>query len=106
MTDKNKDVAEDANELTHVDSQGRIRMVNIGEKSLTHRVCVARSEVHMASETLARISEGSMPKGDVLATARLAGIQAAKRTDEWIPLAHPLPLAAAEIFQTPDPEWA
>jgi cyclic pyranopterin phosphate synthase len=97
-------VNKDANRLTHVDSQGRIRMVNIGEKSVTHRVCVARSEVHMARETLARISEGSMPKGDVLATARLAGIQAAKRTDEWIPLAHPLPLDAVEIYLTPDPE--
>jgi cyclic pyranopterin phosphate synthase len=91
-------------ELTHVDSKGRIRMVNIGEKSVTHRVCVARSEVHMAQATLERISDGTMPKGDVLATARLAGIQAAKRTDEWIPLAHPLPLDAVEIFLTPDPE--
>ena len=102
----NRIVEEDANELTHVDAQGRIRMVNIGEKAISHRVCVARSEVHMAKETLARISEGSMPKGDVLATARLAGIQAAKRTDEWIPLAHPLPLDAVEVFLTPDPAGA
>jgi len=94
---------ETAKELTHVDAEGRIRMVNIGEKPVTHRVCVARCEVHMEAATLARISEGSMPKGDVLATARLAGIQAAKRTDEWIPLAHPLPLDAVEIFLTPDP---
>lgn len=104
MSDRN--LKEDANELTHVDAEGRIRMVNIGEKAITHRVCVARSEVHMAKETLARISEGSIPKGDVLATARLAGIQAAKRTDEWIPLAHPLPLDAVDVFLTPDPEGA
>ena len=58
----------------------------------------------MAPETLARISEGTLPKGDVLATARLAGIQAAKRTDEWIPLCHSLPLDTVEIGLVPDPE--
>ena len=58
----------------------------------------------MAPETLARISEGTLPKGDVLATARLAGIQAAKRTDEWITLCHSLPLDAVEIGLVPDPE--
>ena len=57
----------------------------------------------MAPETLARISEGTLPKGDVLATARLAGIQAAKRTDEWIPLCHSLPLDAVEVGLVPDP---
>ena len=57
----------------------------------------------MAPETLAKISEGSLPKGDVLATARLAGIQAAKRTFEWIPLCHPLPLDGIEIELVPDP---
>ncbi len=92
------------NELTHVDAKGRVRMVNIGEKEITHRVCVARAEVHLAAETLAKIADGTVPKGDVLATARLAGIQAAKRTDEWIPLAHPLPLDAVEITLTPDPD--
>jgi cyclic pyranopterin phosphate synthase len=95
-----------AGELTHVDAEGHVRMVNIGEKGITHRVCVARSEVHMAAATLAKITNGTVPKGDVLATARLAGIQAAKRTDEWIPLAHPLPLDAVEISLTPDPERA
>lgn len=93
----------DSSELTHVDAQGHVRMVNIGEKAVSHRVSVARAEVHMAPETLAKIADGQIPKGDVLATARLAGIQAAKRTDEWIPLAHPLPLDAVEVSLTPDP---
>ncbi len=92
-----------SNELTHVDAKGRVRMVNIGDKEITHRVCVARAEVHMAAATLAKIADGSVPKGDVLATARLAGIQAAKRTDQWIPLAHPLPLDVVEVSLTPDP---
>ena len=89
-------------ELTHLDAKGRARMVNVGEKAVTHRRSVARCEVAMAPETLARITSGSVPKGDVLATARIAGIQAAKRTDEWIPLAHPLPLDSVEIELTPD----
>jgi cyclic pyranopterin phosphate synthase len=91
-----------ADGLTHLDERGRARMVDVGGKAVTHRICVARCEVAMAAETLARITEGSMPKGDVLATARIAGIQAAKRTDEWIPLAHPLPLDSVEIVLTPD----
>jgi cyclic pyranopterin phosphate synthase len=93
-----------AEELSHLDAKGRAQMVDVGEKPITRRVCVARGEVRMAPETLARISEGSLPKGDVLATARLAGIQAAKRTDEWIPLCHSLPLDAVEIELVPDPE--
>jgi len=88
--------------LTHLDEKGRARMVNIGEKPVTHRICVARCEVKMASETLARITEGTIAKGDVMATARIAGIQAAKRTAEWIPLAHPLPLDSVEVLLTPD----
>ncbi len=79
-------------------------MVDIGEKEITRRECVARAEVHMNPETLARIADGKIPKGDVLATARIAGIQAAKRTHEWIPLAHPLPLEAVEVELTADPE--
>jgi cyclic pyranopterin phosphate synthase len=92
-----------AGELTHLDERGRARMVNVGEKPVTHRVCVARCEVRMAPETLAKIADGTIPKGDVLATARLAGIQAAKRTDEWIPLAHPLPLDSLVVDLEPDP---
>jgi len=91
-------------DLSHLDANGRAKMVDVGEKPITRRVCVARGEVRMAPETLARISEGTLPKGDVLATARLAGIQAAKRTDEWIPLCHSLPLDAVEIALVPDPE--
>ena len=77
--------------LSHLDEQGRARMVDVGGKPVTERECVARGSVRMAPETLARIRDEGVAKGDVLATARLAGILAAKRTSEWIPLAHPLP---------------
>ena len=92
--------------LTHLDERGRAHMVDVGEKAITRRECVARAEVHMEPATLAKIFDGEIPKGDVLATARIAGIQAAKRTHEWIPLAHPLPLDSVEIELTPDPEGA
>jgi cyclic pyranopterin phosphate synthase len=91
-------------ELSHLDAQGRARMVDVGEKPVTERLCVARGVVRMAPETLRRIAEGRLPKGDVLATARLAGIQAAKRTDEWIPLCHSLPLDELHVELTPDAE--
>jgi cyclic pyranopterin phosphate synthase len=90
--------------LSHVDEQGRARMVSVAGKAITHRTCVARGEVRMAAETLSRISEGSIPKGDVLLTARIAGIQAAKRTDQWIPLCHSLPLDGIEVSLLPDSE--
>jgi len=89
--------------LTHLDAEGRAHMVDVGAKPITERVCVARAEVHMTGETLARIGAGSMPKGDVLAVARLAGIQAAKRTADWIPLAHPVPLDSVEVTLGLDP---
>jgi len=92
-----------ATKLSHVDESGRAQMVGVGAKPVTHRICIARGEVRMAAETLACIAEGRIPKGDVLLTARLAGIQAAKRTDEWIPLCHSLPLDGVEIELTPDP---
>ncbi len=88
--------------LSHLDAGGRVRMVDVGSKPVTERECVARADVHMAAETVAEIAEGRTPKGDVLATARLAGIQAAKRTADWIPLAHPLPLEAIEVQLVPD----
>lgn len=91
-------------ELTHLDARGRARMVDVGEKPITERVCVARGAVRMAPDTLARIAGGTVPKGDVLATARLAGIQASKRTDEWIPLCHSLPLDGVEVELSPEPE--
>jgi len=78
-------------------------MVDVGAKPITRRECVAEGFVRMASETLERIAAGSIPKGDVLATARLAGIQAAKRTADWIPLCHPVPLDAIDVELVPDP---
>ncbi len=78
--------------LTHLDAQGRAQMVDVGEKNVTVREAIARAAVHMAPETLRSITDGTNPKGDVFAVARLAGIQAAKRTADWIPLAHPLAL--------------
>ena len=72
-------------------------MVDVAEKAVTQRICVARGAVRMAAETLARIADGSIPKGDVLAVARLAGIQAAKRTGELIPLCHPISLDHVEV---------
>ncbi len=88
--------------LTHLDAEGRARMVDVGDKAVTERVCVARGCVTMAPETLDALREGRTPKGDVFATARIAGIQAAKRTSDWIPLCHPLPLDAVEIVLKPD----
>lgn len=89
--------------LTHLDSKGRAQMVDVGDKDVTYRVCVARGAVRMSGETLALIAEGRAPKGDVLATARIAGIQAGKRTHEWIPLCHSLPLDSLEVELQPDP---
>lgn len=81
-----------SNELTHVDALGRGRMVNVSEKPETERVAVAQGEVRMRAETLALIRENGLKKGDALAVAQIAGIQAAKRTSELIPFCHPLPL--------------
>ena len=92
--------------LTHLDDQGRARMVDVGDKPVTQRECVARGTVRMARETLDAIREGRILKGDVFATARLGAIQAAKRTHEWIPLAHPLPLDHVAVDLTPVPDDA
>ena len=88
--------------LTHLDAEGRARMVDVGDKAITERECVARGAVRMAAETLDAIREGRILKGDVFATARLGAIQAAKRTHEWIPLAHPLPLDFLDVELTPE----
>jgi cyclic pyranopterin monophosphate synthase len=80
-------------ELTHLDEEGRASMVDVGGKAITERRAVARAIVRMSPETAEAIVDRGVPKGDVLATARIAGIQAAKRTDELIPLCHPLPLS-------------
>lgn len=90
--------------LSHLDARGRARMVDVGAKPVSERICVARGAVRMAPETLALIQADQLPKGDVLATARLAGIQAAKRTDEWIPLCHSLSLDELHVELTPETE--
>jgi cyclic pyranopterin phosphate synthase len=90
-------------QLTHLDSDGRVRMVDVGEKPITRREAIARGAVHMASATLDAIVGGTLKKGEALATARLAGIMAAKRTHELIPLCHQLPLELIEVDFQPDP---
>jgi cyclic pyranopterin monophosphate synthase len=80
-------------ELTHLDEEGRASMVDVGGKAVTERRALARAVLRMSPATAEAIVERGVPKGDVLATARIAGIQAAKRTDELIPLCHPLPLS-------------
>jgi cyclic pyranopterin phosphate synthase len=83
--------------LTHLDSQGRARMVDVGGKAETQRVAVALGTIRMAPATLGALRDGKTPKGDVLAVARIAGIMAAKRTAELIPLCHPLALDAVSV---------
>jgi cyclic pyranopterin monophosphate synthase len=82
-------------DLSHVDDAGSVRMVDVGAKPLSRRRAVARATVRMAPETARRLQ--ALPKGDALATAQLAGIMAAKRTSELIPLCHPLPLSAIDV---------
>lgn len=84
-------------ELTHFNEQGRAKMVDVTEKSVTCRRAAAAGEVHMAPETLAKIKAGTIKKGDVLAVAQVAGIQAAKHNWEIIPMCHPLPLTGVDI---------
>lgn len=84
-------------QLTHFNEQGRARMVDVSEKAVTARVAVAEGSVTMAPETLRRIRDRSVAKGDVLAVAQIAGIQAAKKTSDWIPMCHPLPLTGVNI---------
>lgn len=84
-------------QLSHLDEAGRLNMVDVGGKDDTERRAVARGEVHMRSETLALIRQGAIKKGDVLTVAQVAGIMAAKRTSELIPLCHPLPLSQIQV---------
>jgi len=83
--------------LTHLDEQGAARMVDVGDKAVTERVAVAGASVYMLPDTLQLLREGSHKKGDVLAVARIAGIQGAKKTPDLIPLCHPLMLNAVEV---------
>jgi cyclic pyranopterin phosphate synthase len=89
-------------ELTHFDNEGKAIMVDVGEKDSTRRVAVACGEVKMQPETLVRILENRVEKGDVFAVARLAGIMAAKKTSELIPLCHPLLINSVTLEFTPD----
>ncbi len=83
--------------LTHVDERGKARMVDVSGKPISRRVAVARGTIHLKSATIALIKANQIAKGDVLGTARLAGIQAAKRTGELIPLCHPLNLSHVDV---------
>jgi cyclic pyranopterin phosphate synthase len=86
-----------AAKLTHLDDSGRARMVDVGDKPDTERLAIARGEVVMKRATLDLIRAGTMKKGDVLTVAQIAGINAAKRTSELIPLCHPLPITHIEV---------
>ena len=88
--------------LTHLDSQGNAQMVDVGDKAVTQRQASARGHVEMTAETLRLIQEGGHKKGDVLAVARIAGIQAAKKCADLIPLCHPLMLSKINVELTPD----
>lgn len=84
-------------DFTHFNEQGRARMVDIGEKQATERTAIARSSVHVAKEIYEKITGNQIEKGDVLAVAQVAGIMAAKKTSDWIPMCHPLQLKGIDI---------
>ncbi|MBW4636151.1 MAG: cyclic pyranopterin monophosphate synthase MoaC [Iphinoe sp. HA4291-MV1] len=102
MTQKNSDLF--SSNLSHLDNQAQAQMVDVSGKASTVRQAVAAAKVRMLPETFAAIQAGNAPKGDVLGTARLAGIMGAKQTASLIPLCHPLPLQKIEVQVTPDPE--
>lgn len=91
-------------ELTHFNAKGEAHMVDVGDKAITKRVAIAGGEIHVLPETLAMIISGSHKKGDVLGIARVAGIMAAKKTSDLIPLCHPIGLTHAEVNFEVDPE--
>lgn len=88
-------------QLSHLDEQGRARMVDVSAKEITDRTAVARATIHMREETLALILSDKIEKGDVLTVARIAGIMAAKKTSELIPMCHPLNLTSVELDLNP-----
>lgn len=93
-----------AEQLTHLDEQGHAAMVDVGDKTVTTRTALAQGEVQMQPATLAAIRDGAVPKGDVLAAARIAGIMAAKRTPDLIPLCHTLLLSKVAVdFEIDEP---
>jgi cyclic pyranopterin phosphate synthase len=92
------------NGLTHFNAAGQAHMVDVGDKSTTHRVAVAAGTIHMLPATLEKICQGDHKKGDVLGIARIAGIMAAKKTADLIPLCHPLALTRVDVELTPQTE--
>jgi cyclic pyranopterin phosphate synthase len=90
-------------DLTHVDEAGDAHMVDVGDKAITRRVAVAEGRIRLSPEAFAAVAERRAAKGDVLATAQLAGIQGAKRTSDLIPLCHPLPLSGVDVVLDLDP---
>ena len=90
--------------LTHLDEKGRVSMVDVSDKPITSRRAVAEGIVRMSRETFNRVQSGDNPKGNVETTAELAGIMAAKRTADLIPLCHPLPLSKVKLQVTPKPD--
>ena len=88
--------------LTHFDAEGRAHMVDVSDKAVTDRVAVAEGQVRMTAETLAHVTAGTAKKGDVLGVARIAGIMAAKKTSDLIPLCHPLPVTRVALDLEPD----
>ena len=94
------------NALPHLNDQGQAHMVDVGGKAVTERTAVASALVRLSPETADRLASGTVPKGDVLAVARIAGIQAAKRTDELIPLCHRVALTSVEVDLRLDRERA
>ncbi|TVQ60912.1 MAG: cyclic pyranopterin monophosphate synthase MoaC, partial [Spirulina sp. DLM2.Bin59] len=89
--------------LTHLNAAGEVAMVDVSDKAITHRQAIAAGQIRMEAETLAAILAGNSPKGDVITTAKLAGIMAAKQTANLIPLCHPLPLQKIAVEISPDP---
>lgn len=89
-------------DLTHLDEKGRARMVDVGEKTPSHRTAIAKGEVRVSPETLTSVMDGDVPKGDVLAVARIAGITGGKKTPDLIPLTHPIGLDSLKVELTPD----
>jgi cyclic pyranopterin phosphate synthase len=87
--------------LTHVDAEGRVRMVDVGAKSETAREAIAMAEIRVSADAVRAVRRGAVKKGDPLQTARIAGIMAAKRTAEIIPLCHPLPLSKIDVDVQP-----
>ena len=90
--------------LSHLDDTGRARMVDVGHKPVTERLAIAKGEIHMQPATLELIRQGALKKGDVFGVAQIAGVMAAKRTAELIPLCHPLPLSQILVEIEPRPE--